>query len=189
MEYFFQTPGATRRVPTMRIFSLVTTAVALTLCACGDQGSAATDAPAAQPPAIAARLATETTFRHAANDAAIWIDRQDPARSIVLVSGGEGGLEINELSGGRAARFEALEAGFIDIRRTVAGPTGALDLVITSGGGAVRVYALDAPARRLTELTAAPLNVDDAITGLCTYRSNLTGKLYAFVATDQGQLE
>ena len=107
----------------------------------------------------------------------------------MLVSGGEGGLEINELSGGRAARFEALEAGFIDIRRNVPGPTGALDLVITSGGGAVRVYALDAPARRLTELTAAPLNVDDAITGLCTYRSNLTGKLYAFVATDQGQLE
>ncbi len=93
------------------------------------------------------------------------------------------------MSGGRAARFETLEAGFIDIRRNVPGPNGAIDLVIASAGGAVRVYALDAPARRLTELTAAPLNVDDAITGLCTYRSNLTGKLYAFVATDQGQLE
>lgn len=173
----------------MRIFSLVTTAVALTLAACGDRGGGATDAPAAEPLAIAARLATETTFRHAANDAAIWIDGQDPAKSILLVSAGEGGLEINELSGGRAARFEALEAGFIDIRRNVPGPSGALDLVFTSGGGAVRVYALDAPARRLTELTAAPLNVDDEITGLCTYRSNLTGKLYAFVATDQGQLE
>ena len=176
----------------MRISSLVTAAFGLMLAACGaKQGGNATDAPAAQPPAIAARLATETTFRHAANDAAIWVDTQDPAKSILLVSGGEGGVEINELSGGRAARFEALEAGFIDIRRNVPGPNGALDLVIASDQrlGAVRVYALDAPARRLTELTAKPIDIDDAITGLCTYRSALTGKLYAYVATDQGQLE
>jgi len=176
----------------MRFVSLATAAIALTLAACGaDLGSSATDAPAAGPPAVAARLATETTFRHAANDAAIWIDAQDPARSVLLVSGGEGGLEINELSGGRAARFEALEAGFIDIRRNVPGPNGPADLVIASDQrlGAVRAYALDAPARRLTELTAQPIVVDDAITGLCTYRSGLTGKLYVFVATDQGQLE
>jgi 3-phytase len=177
----------------MRITSLVTSVVALTLAACGaDRKGGATDAPAATaPPAIAARLATETTFRHAASDAAIWIDTQDPAKSVLLVSGGEGGLEINELSGGRAARFETLEAGFIDLRRNVAAGDGAIDLVIASDQrlGAVRVYSFDAPARRLTEVTAKPIEVDDAITGLCTYRSSLTGKLYAFVATDGGQLE
>ena len=107
----------------MRYLSLVTTAVALTLAACGADHRGASDAPAAQPPAVAARLATETTFRHAANDAAIWIDGQDPAKSLLLVSGGEGGLEIAELSGGRAARFETLEAGFIDIRRSFPGPS------------------------------------------------------------------
>ncbi|HKS54536.1 MAG TPA: phytase, partial [Steroidobacteraceae bacterium] len=180
----------------MRHSSLVTTAIAmgiaLALAACGaDRQSSATDSAAAKPPAVAARLATETTFRQSANDAAIWVDAQDPAKSIVLVSGGEGGLEIDELSGGRAARFETLEAGFIDLRRDFPGPNGALDLVIASDQrlGALRMYALDAPARKLTELTAAPIDIDDAITGLCTYRSNLTGKLYAFVATDQGQLE
>ena len=174
----------------MRISSLVTTVVALTLAACGGERGGATDSQAAQPPSVAARLATEITFRHSANDAAIWVDGQDPTKSILLVSGGEGGVEIDELSGGRAARFETLEAGFIDIRRNTPGPNGPVDLVIASDQrlGAVRVYALDAPARRLTELTAAPIAIDDAITGLCTYRSNLTGKLYAFVATDQGQL-
>ena len=79
----------------------------------------------------------------------------------------------------------------MDIRQNVASSGGTVDLVIASdqGRGAVRVYALDAPARRITELTAAPIAVDDAITGLCTYHSSLTDKLYAFVATDQGQLE
>jgi 3-phytase len=149
----------------MRYVSLVTAAGALMLAACGAElGGGATDAPAAGPPAIAARLATETTFRHAANDAAIWIDTQDPAKSVLLVSGGEGGLEFDELSGGRAARLEALEAGFIEVRRNVPGSNGAADLVIASDQrlGAVRVYALDAPMRRLTELTAKPIAVDAA---------------------------
>jgi 3-phytase len=176
----------------MRYSSFVIGALAATLAACGGGRSEGTDdAQAAKPPAIAARLATETTFRHAANDAAFWIDAQDPARSILLVSGGEGGLEIDEISGGRAARFENLEAGFIDVRQGVAGGNGAVDLVIASDQrlGGVRVYALEAPVRRLTELTTAPINVEDEITGLCTYRSGLTQKLYAFVATDEGQLE
>jgi 3-phytase len=166
----------------MRYLSLLPV-VALSLAACGaGRGGVPTDAPAAQPAAIAARLATETTFRHAANDAAIWIDEQDPSKSVLLVSGGEGGLEINELSGGRAARFETVEAGFIDVRR---------NLVVATDQrlGAIRVYTFEAPVRRLTEITARPIEVDDAITGLCTYLSPLTGKLYAFVATDQGQLE
>ena len=57
------------------------------------------------------------------------------------------------------------------------------------GLGALRVHASTRRSRRFTELTTAPIAVDDAITGLCTYRSSLTDKLYAFVATDQGQLE
>jgi 3-phytase len=179
----------------MRHSSLVTAAIAsvlaLALTACGADRHGSSDSAAAKPPAVAARLATATTFRKSANDAAIWVDAQDPAKSVVLVSGGEGGLEIDELSGARAARFETLEAGFIDLRRDFPGPNGAIDLVIASDQrlGALRMYALDAPARKLSELTAAPIDIDDAITGLCTYRSNLTGKLYAFVATDQGQLE
>ena len=176
----------------MRYLSLVTVGLALALGGCGaDHGAGAADAPASGPTTVAARLATQTTFRHAANDAAIWIDTRDPARSVLLVSGGEGGLELNDLTGARAVRFEALEAGLIDVRRNVPGPNGAIDVVIASDQrlGALRLYALDAPARRLTELTAKPIALDDAITGLCTYRSGLTGKLYAFVATEQGQLE
>jgi 3-phytase len=174
------------RYPNLLIASL-----AITLAACSaDDPGAEQNAEAAAPAAIAARLATQTTFRHAANDSALWLDAQQPGNSLLLVSGGEGGLEMDDLSGKRVARFESLEAGFVDIRQNVASGSGP-DLVIATDQrlGAVRVYALDAPARRITELTAAPIAVDDAITGLCTYHSSLTDKLYAFVATDQGQLE
>ena len=175
----------------MRYLKLVAITGAAILAGCSEAPGDSNNAPAVAPPAIAAKLATEQTFRHAALDAAIWVDTREPANSLLLVAGGEGGLEIDELSGGRAARFETVEAGFIDIRQNVPTGAAAVDLVIASDQrrGAVRMYALDAPARRIAELTAAPIEIDDAITGLCTFRSSLTHKLYAFVATDQGQLE
>lgn len=140
---------------------------------------------------IAARRATVPTFRQAASDAAVWVDPADPSRSILLLSGGEGGLEMNDLSGARLARIESLEAGFIDVRQNVASDQGAIDLVIASAErlGAVQVYKLDAATRQVQQITAAPIEVHDAVTGLCSYASALTGKLYVFVATDQGQLE
>jgi 3-phytase len=175
----------------MRYLKLVAITGAAILAGCSEAPGDSNNAPTGEAPAIAAKLATEQTFRHAALDAAMWIDTQDPARSLLLVSGGEGGLEIDELSGRRTARFETVEAGFIEIRQNVPTGAAAVDLLIASDQrlGAVRVYALDAPARRIAELTAAPIAIDDAITGMCTFRSALTRKLYAFVATDQGQLE
>ena len=176
-----------------RHLNFLLAALAATLAACsGDASGVKQEAPAAAAAAtVTARLATETTFRRSATDSALWIDAQDASRNLLLVTGGEGGLEINDLAGKRVARFEELEAGFVEVRQNVASGAGAVDLLIASDQrlGAVRIYALDAPARKIAELTAAPIAINDAITGLCTYQSGLTGKLYAFVATDQGQLE
>jgi len=174
----------------MRKSAFLMTTLAL-LAACGrDAPNPVAEQTAAEPQLIAARIATAPTFRHSASDAAVWVDPADPSRSLLLVSGGEGGLEINDLSGARLARIESLEAGYIDVRQNVAADSGAIDLVIASEQrlGAVQVYALDAASRKVT-LISAPLEVHDAVTGLCTYQSSLTGKLYAFIATDQGQLE
>jgi 3-phytase len=176
----------------MRIPALLMTTLALLLAACGrDAPNPGPAQAAAEPPAIAARLATAPTFRHSAVDAAVWVDSADSSRSLLLVSGGEGGLEINDLSGASRARIESLEAGFIDVRQNVAADSGPVDLVIASvlGLGAVQVYKLDAPSLKVTLISKAPFEVHDAITGLCTYQSGLTGKLYAFIATDEGQLE
>lgn len=172
---------------------LLTTGLATLLSACSPGASAPKPAGAqtATPPSVAARLATQPTFRQAAKDAAIWVDPTDAARSVLLVSGGEGGLEMNDLTGARLARVEALEAGFIQVRQNVASAAGTLDLVIASDDrlGAIHIYGFDAASRQLRPLATAPIEVHDEITGLCTYLSPLTGKLYAFAATDQGQLE
>jgi 3-phytase len=176
----------------MRIPTTVMTSIGcLLLAACDRETQAPQAAPSSAPPAVAATLQTAVTFRHSASDAAVWVDPTDPGRSLILVSGGEGGLEMNDLSGARVARIESLEAGFLDVRQNVGSAEGALDLVIASDQrlGALHVYRLDAHAREVHPITASPITVDDAVTGLCTYASALSDKLYAFVATDQGQLE
>jgi len=175
-----------------RHLNLIVSAFAATLAACnGDVPGVEQGAAAKAVPTLAAQLATETTFRHSATDSALWHDPQDASKNLLLVTGGEGGLEVDDKAGKRVARFEALDAGFVDIRQNVANGEHAADLLIASDQrlGAVRIYSFDAAALAIAELTAAPIEIDDAITGLCTYRSGLTDKLYAFVATDQGQLE
>lgn len=175
-----------------RLPLLMTSIASVLLAAC--HGSAPEAMPSkgeGQLAGVAARLGTAVTFRQAANDSAVWVDPADASRSIVFVSGGEGGLEMNDLAGTRIARIESLEVGFIDVRQNVGSGDGALDLVIASDErlGAVHVYRFDPGSRQMQPLTKAPIAVNDAITGLCTYSSPLTGKLYAFVATEQGQIE
>jgi 3-phytase len=163
----------------------------LAMAGCSSSAQQSSAPSSAGPTVIAARLATVPTFRQSASDAAIWINPEDATRSLLLLSGGEGGLEMSDLSGARVARIESLEAGFIDVRQSVATDQGPVDLVIASDQrlGALQVYKLDAASRQVQLITTSPIEVHDAVTGLCSYASALTGKLYAFVATDQGQLE
>jgi 3-phytase len=176
----------------MRHTLLIATCATLLLSGCDrtDDG-ADMAAPSAEPAVIAAQLATEPTFRRAANDSAVWRNEAEPQRSLLLVTGGEGGLELHDLAGKRLARFETIETDFVELRAGARIGTSARDLLIASDQplGAVRVYAIDGAAAQVHEVTAAPLMIDDEITGLCTYESALTGKLYVYAATDRGSLE
>jgi 3-phytase len=163
-----------------------------TLNGCGREvAPAAADAPTPAPPVIAAQRATEPTYRHSAVDAAVWRDASNPDRSVLVVSAGEAGLELHDLAGKRLARFDEIEAGFVEApwAERLAGPLRGLVVASDQRLGAIRVYQLDATAHRLKEITSAPLEVADGVTGLCTYVSPLTNKLYVYVATEQGQLE
>ncbi|HEU4747216.1 MAG TPA: phytase [Gemmatimonadaceae bacterium] len=149
-----------------------------------------TDAGATPAASVAARQASTATFSGNATDSAVWVDSAAPVKSILFLAGGEGGLELHDLRGARLARFESMEAGFIEVRQQLKFSQPE-DLVILSDQrvGALNVYRFDGATRRLTEYTDAPISIGDEITGLCTYVSGLTGKLYVFVATDLGLLE
>jgi len=165
--------------------------ISLFLAACARE-PVSTPAEAGATPAatVAAMMATSATFARAATDAAVWVNAADPQNSILFLSGGEGGIELHDLGGKQVARVASIDTSFIEVRQQLA-QMQPQDLVIVSDQrfGTLRVFRFDAAARQLVDITGAPINVDDEITGLCTYVSGLTQKLYAFIATDQGLLE
>jgi 3-phytase len=136
------------------------------------------------------RVSLPTSHKFAL-DAAIWRDPVRPADSLLIVAAGEGGLEIHDLSGNRVASFADVEVGFVEVPDRPGLPEALNKLVLVSDqrAGAIRAYRLDTASRRLREVASTPLAIDDEITGLCSYASPLTNKLYVFVATGQGQLE
>ena len=164
--------------------------IGLFLAACAREPVGALAETDAVPAVVAAKLATAATFARAATDAAVWVDAADSRNSVLFLSGGEGGIELHDLGGKQLVRIASIETGFIEVRQQLA-QMDPQDLVIVSDQrlGALRVFRFDAAARQLVDITAAPIKVDDEITGLCTYVSALTKKLYAFIATDQGLLE
>ncbi len=130
-------------------------------------------------------LATSHKF---ALDAAVW---REPTRSLLMLAAGEGGLEIHDLAGQRVAKFEDVEVGFVEVPDRARLPETLNQLVLVSDqrAGAIRAYRFDAASTRLQEVAGQPLAINDEITGLCSYVSPLTNKLYLFVSTGQGQLE
>ncbi|GFE85932.1 phytase [Steroidobacter agaridevorans] len=146
-----------------------------------------------QNPAISVPVdrTTQPTSHKFALDAAVWRDPAQPANSLLIVAAGEGGLEIHDLAGQRVAAFAEVEVGFVEVPDRSSLPQGLNKLVLVSDqrAGAVRAFRFDAGTRKLQEVAPQPLRIDDEITGLCSYVSPLTNKLYAFVSTGQGQFE
>lgn len=146
-----------------------------------------------QNPAVSVPVdrTTQPTSHKFALDAAVWRDPTQPANSLLIVAAGEGGLEIHDLAGRRVAAFEEVEAGFVAVPDRSRLPQALNKLVLVSDqrAGAVRAFRFDAGNRTLSEVAPQPLRIDDEITGLCSYVSPLTNKLYVFVSTGQGQLE
>lgn len=168
-------------------YALLTTSLAFGLLA-GQAQSATQQNPAVSVPVERGTLPTSHKF---ALDAAVWRDSARPTESLLIVAGGEGGLEIHDLAGKRVASFEDVEVGFVEVPDRPGLPETLNKLVLVSDqrAGAIRAYRLEADSRRLREVAAQPLAIDDEITGLCSYASPLTDKLYVFVSTGQGQLE
>lgn len=168
-------------------YPLLLSSLALSLL--GWQAQAATQ----QNPAISVPVdrTTQPTSLKFALDAAIWREPAQLDDSLLIVAAGEGGLEIHDLGGRRVAAFETVEVGFVEVPDQSSLPPALNKLVLVSDqrAGAIRAFRFDAGHRNFREVGAQPLAINDEITGLCSYVSPLTHKLYLFVSTGQGQLE
>jgi len=154
-------------------------------CAAQSGGSVFTAATVTAVPAVE----TEPTVQDGANGVAVWIHPTDPARSLVLGAGGTGGLEVYGLDGQRRQRIDDLEAAHVNVRYGFDAGRGpeALVLVYEPRLSALVGFVVGSGGT-LERLPGAPIAADDELTGLCSFRSPVTGRTYALGMTDGGQL-
>jgi 3-phytase len=157
------------------------------LTACSRPASEAADGPAAVT--VAAAAETAPTAEDGANGVAIWIHADDPTKSLILGAGGTGGLEVYGLDGALRQRIGEIESTHVAVRDgfTIGGQPMPLVLVYESLSSSLLGYTIDA-TQSLVRLPGAAIVADDELTGLCTFRSPITGSLFALGMTDGGQM-
>jgi 3-phytase len=160
-------------------------AAALTACSGPSTG------PAAEPAAVTVPAAAETapTAEDGANGVAIWVHPEDGAKSLTLGAGGTGGLEVYGLDGALRQRIAELEATHVAVRYDfeLGGARRPLVLVYEPVHSALVGFSVDA-AGSLQRLPGAPITADDELTGLCSFRSPVSGRIYALGMTDSGEM-
>lgn len=140
-------------------------------------------------PSVAASAETAPTAEDGANGVSVWIDAEDGARSLILGAGGTGGLEVYGLDGGLKQRVSEIEADLVDVRYgfDFGGRSGPLVLAYDPVRSGLTGLTFDA-AGKLARLPGAIIAADDELTGLCSFRSSITGRSYALGMTDSGEM-
>jgi 3-phytase len=134
----------------------------------------------------------------AADDPAIWIHPENPAKSLVLGTDKKGGLLSYSLDGhARQLVSPGSRPNNVDILYSFRLARGTTDLAVASvgkgaGRSGVKIWTIDPADGALAELGDGPtfrtFDGRDAY-GLCTYRSPVDGAAYAFVTDREGSLE
>ena len=173
-----------------RLPTALTLAVLL-LAACSGTGTERVESPARETPAIAQAVvpvAVTTPLAHGSMvNAAFW---QAPAGGDIYVLGAAeiGGLVAYRTDGERAAVLDTVEAGLVATVPGIAvdGEAGTLIVVYDAGAAALRGFTFDPAAAAFTDVMPVPIEAGDEVTGLCHYRSRLSGADYVYAVTDAG---
>jgi 3-phytase len=127
----------------------------------------------------------------AADDPAIWVNRQNPAQSAIIGTDRDGGLAVYGLAGRQLQYRPDGKINNVDLR--VAFPlAGKLAPLVTAGNktdNSIAIYRLDVTTRRLFDIAARTINPGLETGGSCMYRSPVSRKFYYFVTSSSGQAE
>jgi 3-phytase len=138
---------------------------------------------------VAAAAETAPTAEDGANGVAIWVHPTDGAGSLILGAGGTGGLEVYGLDGALRQRIGGTEASQVSVSYgfDFNGKQIPLVLVYEPTTSALHGFTVN-EAAEVVRLAGEPIVADDELTGLCNFRSPITGRLYALGMTDDGQM-
>ncbi|HEU0045296.1 phytase [Sphingomonas sp.] len=135
--------------------------------------------------ALRETTAVATANADAADDPAIWADRRNPARSLIVATDKRAGLNVYGVDGRLRSSFPAGRVNNVDLRewrgRIVVAASDRND----PANGKLALFTLDPVAATLTPLGVVPAGPGEAY-GLCMTRR--ADALYAFVVMKDGMI-
>jgi myo-inositol-hexaphosphate 3-phosphohydrolase len=159
-----------------------------------------TPANAAQPTGDTATAAAESAATSAKTvktvDPAVWVNPQDPTRSLVLGANSADGLTVYDLTGAKQAEsgITAVAVTGVDTRNGFVLGGSATSVATSVGDGVVHFYAIDPATGKFTNKTATPAGItpdwhQGKASSVCMYQNPDTQATYAFVMADDGEME
>lgn len=142
--------------------------------------------PAEPVPAVRPVLETEiaASYGDAADDPAIWVHPEDPAKSLVIGTDKQLGLYVFDLEGRTVQTLPDGRMNNVDLRHgfPLGGETVTLVAASNRSTDSIAVYKIETGDARLVEAAAGtlPTGFTDPY-GLCLYRSAASGEFYVFV--------
>jgi 3-phytase len=183
-----------------RVLSILALAVALLVGGCRAQlWDTGSPSGADRRPATGAEVTRVPAFREtrqvpnhgdAADDPAIWIDPDDPRRSIIIGTDKRGGLGVYDLQGTEIQYLAGGRPNNVDLRRgfRLAGRRVTIVAAEERDRDQILLFRLDPRTRRLRPVAAGRIPAGMEVYGSCMYRSPVSGRFYVFVSSKSGRI-
>lgn len=128
------------------------------------------------------------TSGDAADDPAIWVNRQHPAQSRILATNKKRGLMVHDLQGKLLQQLDMGRVNNVDVRYGFALNGQTIDIAAASNRSnkSLSLFAIAPATGEVSWLSDIPTDLDDTY-GLCMYQSN--NYYYVFVNDTNGRFQ
>jgi 3-phytase len=141
---------------------------------------------------VETQAVSQQTYIDAADDPAFWRHPSLPEKSVVIGTDKVSGLAVYDLNGKLLHFYENGATNNVDVRYDFIAGKDTFDIVAASDktNNTIDLYKINP-----TDASLTPVNDNDIFSslyevyGFCLYKSQVTGKFYAFVNTKTGEVE
>lgn len=119
----------------------------------------------------------------AADDPAIWVNQNDPSKSLILGTNKKGGIHVYDLNGKELQYIQSGCMNNIDLRDGFNYKGKEVVLVAASNCtlNTITLYYIDKETLTLSDTICNIKSNVDLVYGLCMYKSNITNEYYVFL--------